>query len=173
MGNPSPTDRRFDKPSLESLVDLINSSNKTYIKYGEIEADQITPIEGSESVLWNTTARIRLAGAEEDAPYTTMTYGRLDISEYLPEPDDFTYEGVADAATLFEQLRTKHHVQLSENDCTLVISGLDVNGGRTITFAPNADHPVWTGVLIVTVPPPPPLELIYDGFTLLQLQASA
>jgi hypothetical protein len=157
MGNPSPTDRRFDKPSLESLVDLINRSNKTYIKYGEIEADQITPIEGSESVLWNTTARIRLAGAEVDAPYTTMTYGRLDISEYLPEPEDFTYEGLADAVTLFEQLHAKHHIQLNEDDCALVIGGLEVDGSRVITFSPNPDHPVWTGQLSVIVPASVPL----------------
>lgn len=175
MGNPTPTDRRFDKPTLESLVDLLNRSNRTFIKYGEIQADQVLPLQGSASVLWNTTVRVRLAGAEEGAPYSIMTYGRLDLAEYLPEPEFFVYDGLGDAATLFEQLQALHHIRLTEDDCTVVIGQLETDGSRLITFAPKEDHLIWTGELTVVGRPQDHIgdvivDVIYDGFTLEQLQ---
>lgn len=175
MGNPSPTDRRFDKPSMESLVDLINHSNKTFIQYGEIEADEITPIEGSDSALWNTTAQIRLAGTGDGAPSATMTYGRLDISQYLPAPASFVYDDDTDTANLLLQLKTLHHIQLTENDCTIQLSAADEFGARTIFFIIRSQQPVWTGMLVVQAyptgyVPPTVINLTYDGFTLDQLQ---
>lgn len=177
MGNPVPTDRRFDKPTLESLVDLINRSNRTYIRYGEIQADQVTPIQGSESELWNTTVRVRLAGAGEGAPYSIMTYGRLDISEYLPEPALFVYDGTSTVATLLQQLRDLHHIVLDEADCTVVIESPETDGTRRIAFIPNSNHLVWTGELEVIGAPSDHLanviiDLTYDGFTLQQLQTA-
>lgn len=174
MGNPSPTDRRFDKPSLESLVDLINRSNKTYIKYGEIVADQVTPIEGSESELWNTTVRVRLAGAGEGAPSAIMTYGRLDIGEYLPETDFFLYSGPTDFAGLLTQLKEKYHIQLSDDECTITIESPNDDGTRNVRFTPNAGHMVWTGELAVLAIPSNHisnqiLDFTLGGFTLEQL----
>lgn len=151
MGNPTPPDLRFDKPTLESLVDLINFSNKSYIKYGEIEADQVTPDVESESELLNTTVRIRLAGAGEGAPYSTMTYGRLDLSQYLSAPGKFVYNETTSTAELFEQLRQLHHVWLSEEVTTIIIGEINVDGFRPIAFIPNLDHMVWMGQLVIMI----------------------
>lgn len=147
MGNPPPTDRRFDKPASESLVDLINFSNKTYIQYGEIEGDQVAPFAGG--ALFNTSVRICLAGMSLSGPHSKMTYGRLDIGEYLPEPELFTYDTVADASTLFQQLRDLHHICLDGDDCKIIIGEVSSEGVRSIVFIPKADHYVWTGQLVV------------------------
>ncbi len=153
MGNPLPTDRRFNKPAFESMVDLINFSNKTFIGYDQIEADQILPIPGSESELLNTTVRIRLAGAGEDAPAMVLNYGRLDIGDYIPNPYIFNYANLADAGTLFDQLKQKHFIEVSADDCTVIIGELGGDGLRSITFRPKPDHMVWTGELAVQAAP--------------------
>ncbi len=153
MGNPLPTDRRFDKPALQSMVDLINFSNKSHIPYDQIEADQITPIPGSESELLNTTVRIRLAGAGESGPHVVLSYGRLDIGEYIPFPHLFQYTDLADAATLFDQLKQRHFIEVSADDCTVIIGERGLDGLRLITFRPKPDHMVWTGELVVSAAP--------------------
>ncbi|QVD49371.1 hypothetical protein LUCX_301 [Xanthomonas phage vB_XciM_LucasX] len=173
MGNPAPTDRRFDKPTHESLIDLINYSNKSYIGYDEIEADQITPVNGG-SVSINTSVRIRLKGAAENAPYAIMRYARLDLSEYIPNPEDFRFDSMVDADSVFAQLKALHHIQLSELDCAVVIGEILSDGTREITFLPFAGHPVWIGELTVKGVPTNHLantmaEGDLDGFTLAQL----
>lgn len=149
MGNPPPTDRRFNKSTLESLVDLINFSNKTFIPYGEIEVVSVAPIVGSEDESYNSTVVIRLAGSGEQAPTTTLTYGRLDISDYVPDPKLFRYDELADAATLFEQLKQLHYIWLNADDCAIVVSEKGLDGLRKITFIPKTNHLVWTGQLEV------------------------
>lgn len=150
MGNPPPTDRRFNKPAFESLVDLINFSNKTFIGYDQIEADQIAPIPGSESEKLNTSVRIRLAGTGENTPTTKLNYGRLDIGDYIPFPLLFHYEMLADAVTLLDQLKELHHIQLDADDCILIIGERGPDGLRLITFRPKVGHMVWTGELTVS-----------------------
>lgn len=149
MGNPPPTDRRFNKPAFESMVDLINFTNKTFIRYDQIEADQIAPIPGSESEKLNSTVRIRLAGTGENTPTTKLNYGRLDIGDYIPFPLLFHYETLADAVTLLDQLKELHHIQLEADDCVLVIGERGLDGLRFVTFRPKTDHMVWLGELTV------------------------
>lgn len=155
MSNPPITDRRFDKSALDSLVDLINFSNKTYIKYGEIEVAEIRPLVVEAGALYNTVAVVRLAGAGDSEPTVPLGYGRLDIGEYLPEPVTFNYSGLADAVTLFDQLRSLHHIQLDGNDCAVIIGELEESGFRHITFRPKDDHLVWVGELTVQAGPSP------------------
>lgn len=149
MGNPRPMDRRFDKPAMESLVDLINKSNKSYIPQGSIDADRVTPVPSDDPKLYNTSVRVCLKGTLATGPYSTMTYARLDISEYLPFPDFFHFEDADDTNSLFQQLREKHHIWLSGEDCAVVIGPRGTNGLRTITFVPMIGHYVWTGQLTV------------------------
>lgn len=149
MGNPLPSDRRFDKPPLESLVDLINKSNKTYIPQGSIAADQVVDVPTNDPELYNASVRIFLPGMQATGPYSTMTYARLDIGDYLPYPDFFNYVEGDDTGSLFRQLRGRHHIWLSGEDCAVVIGDHDTYGLRHITFIPKDGHFVWTGVLKV------------------------
>lgn len=149
MGNPLPTDRRFDKPTMESLVDLLNKSNRTYIPYGSIAADQVTPVATNDPELYNSSVRIYLPGTLATGPFSTMTYARLDIGEYLPFPAFFHFVEGDDTSALFLQLRVLHHIWLSGQDCAVVIGDYDDDGLRYISFIPKEGHLVWTGVLKV------------------------
>jgi hypothetical protein len=178
MGNTIPTDRRFDKPALESVVDLINTSNKTYIKYGEIEVVRVLPIEGRADELYNSTIDICLADAGEDAPVVRMTYGRLEIGDYLSQPRIFQYSGLEDVDTLLPQLQLLHYIELAEEDCMVDVDVIDEDGLYAITFTPKADHMVWTGQLLVWGAPEGhigaeiPMTFL-SGFTLQQLLIEA
>ncbi len=149
MGNPLPSDRRFDKPPLDSLVDLLNKSNKTYLVYGTIAADRVQPVASDTPELYNSSVRICLPGMEAVGPYSRMTYARLDIGEYVPVPDFFNYVEGDQIGSLFTQLREKHRIWLTGEDCAVVIGDHDENSLRTITFVPKDGHLVWTGVLKV------------------------
>lgn len=174
MGNTIPTDRRFDKPALESVVDLINKSNKTYIRYGEIEVVRVLPIEGQLDELYNSTVDIRLSGAGEDAPSVRMTYGRLDIGDYLSQPMIFQYVAPVDVDTLLAQLQQLHFIELAVEDCLVEVEEANDDGLYAITFTPKSDHMVWTGQLLVWGAPAGHLgteiaTTFLSGFTLQQL----
>lgn len=176
MSNPVSTDRRFDKPTIESLVDLINLSNRTYIRYDEIEIVDVVPIAGSETELYNTTVTVKLAKRTNSPILGPMTYGRLDIAQYIPYPLPFEYDGAGDPDMLFDQLRALHHVWLSPDDSEVVLSEVNLDGSRSVSFRPKPDHPVWTGVLEVVAVPSNHLELLMpvsnlNGFDLNQLNA--
>lgn len=178
MGNQLPTDRRFDKPAFESMVDLLNRSNKTYIQYDEIEVVAVSRIAGSDDALFNSTVDIKLAGTDEDAPVVRMTYGRLDISEFLNEPNIFRYNGLVDADSILVQLKAMHLIELSELDCTLQFAEIDVDGLSPITIVPKPDHMVWTGELLIFGAPDGHIALsipdtYLDGFTVAQLRINA
>lgn len=115
-------DRRFDKPGHESLVDLINESNKTHIKPGEIEGDQITAVDGLPLDL-NTSVRIRLKGAKEGAPSSTLHYRRLDIGKYMagrgPFPYDLDRED-KDKQEILDAIKAQYKVELSASDVGLI-----------------------------------------------------
>ena len=143
MGNPSPTDRRFDKPSLDALVDLINQTNKTHIRYGEIDADQVVALEVADDSPVNTKVRIRLKGAHENAPSTEVAYKRLSLEEYIPSPIMFVYSEGMSLSVLFEQLRLVYGVHLTEEDTQITFGPLASDGSRVVSFEPNADHLVW------------------------------
>lgn len=115
-------DRRFDKPGHDSLVDLINDSNKTYIKPGEIEADQITAVEGLPLGL-NTSVRIRLKGAKEGAPSSLLYYRRLDFATYLGGRGPFPYDLDAeekDQLEILAVIKSHYGVELKLTDVGLI-----------------------------------------------------
>jgi hypothetical protein len=149
MSNPISTDRRFNKPTLESLVDLINFSNKTFIQYDQIEIISVEPINDSVDEYLNTIVVVRPAGTVDQASLASMSYGRLNLGNYLPEPNLFQYNGVEDDTALFQQLRQLHYIWLNADDCDIVISQIAPNGLRKISFIPKSDHPVWIGLLEV------------------------
>ncbi len=153
MGNLSDTDRRFDKPALDALVDLLNHSNKSHIRYGEISADDLQRIDGMEAVPVNTSVRIRLKDAPENAPSTTVAYQRLDLGEFVGETVFFTYLDGMSTSVLYEQLRQYHGVYLTPEDSSLVLGQVDADGLRTVTFVPKDEHFVWQGQLTVEAGP--------------------
>lgn len=153
MGNPSNTDRRFDKPAIDALVDLLNASNKSHIRYGEITADRVTPLIGFEGAGVNTSVRIRLTGSDADAPTSTVTYSRLSLDEYVPVPALFTYAETMPITVLFDQLRLLHGVVLSPEDSHVSIDSSSENEIRYVTFIPRINHLVWRGSLTVETAP--------------------
>lgn len=153
MGTLSSTDRRFDKPALDALVDLLNHSNKSHIRYGEISADNVESIVGLEAIPVNTSVRIRLKDAPENAPSTTVAYQRLDLGDFVDEAAFFTYLDGMSVALLYEQLRQFHGVYLTPEDSSLILGQVDADGLRTVTFVPHDGHFVWYGQLTVEAGP--------------------
>lgn len=174
MGNLSSTDRRFDKPALDALVDLLNYTNKSHIRYGEIDADQIVEIEPAEALPVNTKVRIRLKDAPVNAPSTTVAYRRLSLEEYVPTPVFFIFTDEMPTSVLFSQLREHHGVNLTPEDTEVTIGPADSEGIRTVTFLPRVDHFVWCAGLSVQAGPEDHLRRLIpatalEGFTRDQL----
>lgn len=170
MGNPSNIDRRFDKPAIDALVDLLNASNKSHIRYGEIEADQVTPMLGLESADINTSVRIRLAGAQEGSPSSTVHYWRQALDAFILVPTFLIYVEGQPTSVLFDQLRQFHGVWLTPEDTTLMIGEAGPEGMRVVTFVPQIDHMVWRGSLAVEAGPMGHLRSVIvenevEGFT--------
>ena len=170
MGNLSTSDRRFDKPAVDALVDLLNHSNKSFIRYGEIEADLVMALEQAETLPVNTKVRIRLKDAPVNAPSTIVAYQRLSLEEFIPSPTMFVFVDSMPTQSLFDQLRTHYGVWLTPQDTQLTVGPANEEGVRVVGFQPRADHFVWhSGVEILAGPEEHLQRLIpenrLDGFT--------
>lgn len=155
-------DRRFDKPGHESLVDLINDSNKTYIKPGEIEGDQITAVEGLPLGL-NTSVRIRLKGAKEGAPSSTLFYRRLDIGKYLADRGPFPYDlerEDKDQQEILDAIKAQYGVELSLEDVGIIYKWTDT--AQYVILVMYSRNPVFYGEVRLQGKPPSDLSWVVD-----------
>lgn len=139
-------DRRFDKPGHESLVDLINESNKTHIKPGEIEGDQITEVVGLPLGL-NTSVRIRLKGAKEGAPSSILHYRRLNLATYMAGRGPFPYDldqDDKDQQEILDAVKAQYGVQFDLTDVGLIYMYGDDGTNHLIVVA-LSKNPVFYG----------------------------
>lgn len=167
-------DTRFDKPSLESLLDLLKQQRYLTFDPAHVEILTVSPYTGPElttkavleQTLFPTSVRLRLSVPENEPEELSIQYLRLLLAAFvyrhiviprlLVAPAILTdrFETTISTCTVdaLAYLKSEYAVELSAEEC-LVVSGHEtpnVDGTWTVTVTPNDNHPIWVGPVVLT-----------------------
>ena len=174
MSSPYLPDLRFDKPSKECLLDLIQRQRYLQFDPAHVEIVSITPSDAqalsTEHVLlrtvFDTTAELEISLPNKPAEVIKVQYFRMLLPAFLykelirPQKtleafllmDRFETTIATAAADALAYLKSEYHVELSLDECEVHSHHTTpyLDGSWDVVVAPNPTHPIWVGPVLLT-----------------------
>lgn len=167
-------DHRFDKPSLDSLLELLkqqryvtlNPSHVVILNVSAYVGPELTTEQVIEQTTFDTQLRLRLSVPEKAPEELTFLYSRLLLSAFLyrhivvPQQlkvpalliDRFETTVDTYAVDALAYLKSEYKVQLSLDECGIASrhASPHLDGTWDVIITPNVNHPVWVGPVVLT-----------------------
>ncbi len=145
------SDRRFNKPAPQSVIDLINGTYSTQFGYTDLDVNNPTayPAERVTDTSLNTVIQARWRRGEDNfSEASELHYRRLHIGRYLDHLPRFYGQGQTqnDPARLLEHLREEFLIEIAAEECEISFADtLNEDGSLSVILTPVVAHLVWIG----------------------------